>query len=303
MSSLQGMRIRYLAVNFLKDDTDYDKVMAFKKQAASFGLEIADAGCPSLQKCPQIHLGKPDRDFWIGQYNNFTRTLGQAGIKVNYLAWQPNGIFRSKIGVGEHTRGQHAMICDMEEIASRPIANDRVYGEKKIWDNFEYFLEKALPVCERADVRLALHPNDPPVESLGGVHSLIWNSDCYRKAFQLADNSPYLGMKMCVGCWLGNPAFGNLMEDIREFTENGKIFVVHFRNVSGTIPYFEETLPEDGYGDMYGILKQFHDCGYEGQINIDHPFFCADGKTMSKISESYLMGYLKGLLYTLERKK
>ena len=301
MRSLKGMGIQYLAVNFLEGDTDYESVRRFQEKAASYGLEIADAGSPSLQKCPQIHLGKPDRDMWIDRYNEFTRTLGRAGIKVNYIAWQPNGIFRSRIDKGEHTRGQCSMICDMDEIQARPIANDREYGEEEIWDNFQYFLQRALPVCEKADVRLALHPNDPPVCSLGGVHSLIWNSECYRKAFRLADNSPYLGMKMCVGCWLENQEFGNLMEDIREFTQQGKIFVVHFRNVSATIPYFEETLLEDGYADMYAILEQLVRCGYDGQINIDHAFFNPDGKGMSKLSEAYFLGYLKGMLNAAQR--
>lgn len=300
MQSVRGMGIHGLAVNFLDGDTDYDSVMRFKERASHYELEIVDAGCPSLQKCPQIHLGKDDRDYWIDKYNEFTRTLGKAGIKVNYIAWQPNGIFRSRIDVGKYTHGEKAMICDMEEIASRPIANDREYEEQEIWDNFKYFIDRALPVCEEADVKLALHPNDPPVCSLGGVHSLIWNTECYNKAFALAGESPYLGMKMCIGCWLENRKFGNLMEDIRTFTKRGKILVVHFRNVSSEIPYFEETLMEDGYADMYAIMEQLYRCGYDGPLNIDHPFFNPDGKGMSKLSEAYLLGYMKGLLHSVE---
>ena len=301
MQAVRGMGIRYLAVNFLPDAVDYDSVMRFAERAAAYDLQIADAGCPALQKCPEIHLGKPGRDEWIEKYNNFTRVLGKAGIKVNYIAWQPNGIFRSRIGVGKYTRGEKAMICDMDELYARPVANDRAYTQEEIWDNFKYFLDRALPVCEEADVRLALHPNDPPVPEVCGVPSLIWNTKCYKKAFELAGNSPYLGMKMCVGCWLESRDFGDLMEDIRTFTEQGKIFVVHFRNVSGTMPYFEETLMEDGYADMYGILEQLARCGYDGQINIDHSFFNPDGKGMSKTSEAYFMGYLKGMLGSLER--
>ena len=119
-------------------------------------------------------------------------------------------------------------------------------------------------------MRLALHPNDPPVPEVCGVPSLIWNTECYKKAFELAGNSPYLGMKMCVGCWLESENFGNLMEDIRTFTEQGKIFVVHFRNVSGTMPYFEETLLEDGYADMYAIMKAIYDTCPDTYVRPDH---------------------------------
>ncbi len=302
MQAVRGMGIQNLAVNFFAEDANYDSIMKFLERAHHYDLEIADAGCPSLQKCPQIHLGKKDRDIWIDKYNDFTRALGKAGVRVNYIAWQPNGIFRSRIGVGKHTRGEYSMICDMDEIQARPAANDREYSEKEIWYNFEYFISKALPVCEEADVRLALHPNDPPVSSLGGVHSLIWNAECYDRAFKAAGNSEYLGMKMCVGCWLENEAFGNVLEDIKKYTEQKKILVVHFRNVSGTLPYFEETLLEDGYADMYEILEQLVHCGYDGQINIDHPFFLPGGKGISPVSEAYLLGYMKGMLHSIERK-
>lgn len=296
LQAIRGMGIQYLAVNFLPNAADIENVLAFKARAARFGLTVADAGCPALQKCPQIHLGKPDRDVWIKKYNDFTRVLGQAGIDVNYLAWQPAGIFRSQIGEGQHTRGEHAMICDLEKLQARPLAADRSYSQEEIWDSFHYFLDQALPVCEKTGVRLALHPNDPPVESLCGIPSLIWNTGCYRRAFELAGNSPFLGMKMCIGCWLESASFGNLMEDIEAFTRQGKILVVHFRNVSSTLPYFEETLLEDGYGDMFSILEQLARCGYEGQINIDHPFFDRASGKISPLSEAYFLGYLKGML-------
>ncbi len=190
----------------------------------------------------------------------------------------------------------------MDEINARPLANDRKYSEKEIWDNFQYFLERTLPVCEETGVKLALHPNDPPVESLGGVHSLIYNTECFQRAFDLSGNSPYLTMKMCIGCWLESDSFGNLNEDIVRFTKEDKISIVHFRNVSGQMPYFEETLLEDGYTDMFGIMQQLVGAGYDGFLNIDHPFFNENGKGMSDISAAYFTGYMKALLHIAERK-
>ena len=301
MQSIRGMGIEYLAVNFLMEDATYDGIMKFKEKAARCHLTISDAGCPNLQKCPDIHLGKPTRDLWIERYNEFTRALGKAGIPVNYLAWQPNGIFRTRIGSGIHNRGEQSFICDMDEILSRPISNDREYGEEEIWNNFKYFMDRALPVCEEAGVKLALHPNDPPVPSLGGVHSLIWNTDCYKRAFAMVENSPYLTKKMCIGCWLESENFGNLMDDIKTFCQEDKISIVHFRNVSSVMPYFEETLLEDGYADMYAIMKQLIQCGYNGYLNIDHPFFNQDGKTISDTSAAYFMGYMKGMLHSAEK--
>ena len=296
----QGQGIHYLAVNFVGDDANYDGIMRFQERAAKYDLQISDAGCPQLQKCPSIHLGREDRDEWIAKYNEFTRALGKAGVPINYIAWQPNGIFRTRIGAGKYNHGQNSFICDLEEIKSRPISNDRVYGEAEIWDNFRYFLEKALPVCEESGVKLALHPNDPPIPEAGGVACLIWNSECYRRAFALAGNSPYLTMKMCVGCWLESDSFGDLYKDIDEFVKADKLPIIHFRNVSGQLPYFEETLLEDGYADMYKLMKHIVRSGFDGYLNIDHPFFDADGKGFSERSAAYYTGYMKALLHCAE---
>lgn len=300
MQAARGMGIHYLAMNCRPEDANVEALSKFIERSERYDLEILDAGCPQLQKCSSIILGKPDRDEWIEKYNDFTRVLGKVGVKVNYIAWQPNGVFR-KIGKGKYTRGENAFICDMDEINAQPIANDRVYGEEEIWDNFKYFLDKTLPVCEEADVKLSLHPNDPPVPETAGCHNLIWNTESYRRAFQLANDSPYLTMKLCVGCWLEDPKFGDLMNDIMEFTKAGKITVVHFRNISSPMPYFEETLMEDGYADMYEIMKQLVRAGYDGGISIDHAFFNQSGHGMSTMSSVYFLGFMKGLLDAAEK--
>jgi mannonate dehydratase len=301
MEQVRGMGVEYLAVNFRDEDANYKSVKEFQDRAGRHDLKIGNAGNPALQKCTSIILGKTDRNTWIRKYNEFTKVLGQAGIPINYLTWQPNGILRTRVGAGKYNRGQNSFICDMDEINSRPILNGREYGEQEIWDNFRFFMDRALPVCEQSGVKLSLHPNDPPVASLGGVHSLIYNAGCYEKAFDLVGNSPYLTMKLCIGCWLESSSFGNLKEDIRRFTQQHKISIVHFRNVSGQMPYFEETLLEDGYADMYEIMKQLVAAGYDGFLNIDHPFFRSDGKGMSDISAAYLTGYMKALLNAAEK--
>lgn len=148
MRRVQGMGIEYLAANFVGEDACYDGIVRFQERAARYGLKISNAGCPQLQKCPSIHLGKPDRDEWIEKYNEFTRALGKAGVSVNYIAWQPNGIFRTKIGAGKYNHGQNSFLCDLDEIKARPIANDREYGEDEIWSNFQYFLTRPC-LCAR----------------------------------------------------------------------------------------------------------------------------------------------------------
>ena len=296
LAFIREMGIRYLNLNVMPPQANEEDLQREKERLARFDLEISDLACPPLQKNPAIILGRSDREEQLDRFCAFVRLAGHMGVKIVSVAWQPNGIFRTGRACRPCTRGGVSPYVDMAEIAARPVSNDREYGQEEIWANFAYFLRRMLPVCEASGVRLALHPNDPPVESLGGVHSLIYNTACYERAFRLANNSPALGIKLCVGCWLeGGEAFGNLMEDIRSLCERDKILVVHFRNVSGRLPYFEATLSEDGYADMYAIMKQFVRCGYEGYMSVDHAFAGHPSMGGTLGAFAYPTGHMKGL--------
>jgi len=294
---IKQMGIDNVFVLFKDEDTDYDSVMRFMERLNKFDLTVTDAGNTNIYKSDSIHLGLPDRDECIKKYNDFTRLLGKAGISIGYVTWEPNNVLTTKVAVGQYTRRTPARIVDIEQLKQHPFTHGREFGKEEIWDNFKYFLDRALPVCEEANVKLAIHPNDPPVPMLNGIHNLITSAEDYKRAFEIAGNSPYLGMKLCTGCWLeGGEYFGNLLEDIEYFVKNDKVFIVHFRNVSATIPYFEETLLEDGYMDMYKVMKQLVKCDYKGTIHVDHvPNFVEScGGTHSALAYSF--GYMKALL-------
>lgn len=295
------MGIEYISVMF-RGDWDYDSVCRLQERMAGFDLKITDAGDFSVFKNPIIHLGLPGRDEQIDRYNQFTETMGRCGIKMVSLAWQPDGAVRSYKRIGEHTRGSVSGIVDMDEILQRGPSHERVYSEDEIWENFRYFLERTLPVCEKAGVKMALHPNDPPAACVMGVPSLIYNSEGFKRAFELAGDSPYLGMKLCVGCWLeGGEAFGNLMEDIDYFVSRGKVLAVHFRNLSAPMPYFEEVLLEDGYAEMYSIMKRLVQSGSDALISVDHASHGVPEFGGMAGAYGYSTGYMKGMLYAAER--
>lgn len=154
---------------------------------------------------------------------------------------------------------------------------------------------------------MALNPNDPPVPYLGGVGSLIITADDYRRAFDPANDSPYLGMKLCTGCWLeGGLLFtDNMLDDIDEFVRCGKVFEVHFRNVSGPLNsdysgYFEETLVQDGYADMYEIMKQFIRSGYNGPIFCDHSHRSVNPEVLgARTNMATSNAFIQGLIYAV----
>ncbi len=296
------MGIEAVSVMFRENDWDYDSVCRLQERMARYDLRITDGGSFSVFKNPVIHLGLEGRDEEIARYNRFTTVMGRCGIPVCSLAWQPDGAVRSYNRVGQHTRGSVSGIVDMEEIAARKPSHGRVFSEEEIWYNFKYFLDRTLPVCEKAGVKMALHPNDPPAACVMGIPSLIYNRQGFERAFELAGDSPYLGMKLCVGCWLeAGDAFGNLMEDIAWFVGRGKVLAVHFRNLSGPMPYFEEVMLEDGYGDMYGIMKQLVRCGCDALISVDHASHGVPEFGGMAGAYGYSTGYMKGMLLAAER--
>ncbi|MTK06169.1 MAG: D-mannonate dehydratase [Hungatella sp.] len=294
---IKQMGVKYVYVIFKDEHTDYDSVMKFLERLKKYDLTVTDAGNVHLYKNDKIHLGLPGRDEAIEAYNRFNRILGKAQIPVVYMTWEPNQVLTTRFGEGKETRGGIGRIVDLEELKTRPYSHGRLYTKEEMWDNFKYFLDRVLPVCEEANVKIALHPNDPPVDCLLGISNLITSADDYRHAFELSGNSPYLGMKMCFGCWLeGGERFGNIIEDIRYFVENKKVFLVHFRNVSSTMPYFEETLLEDGYADMYELMKQLVRYDYDGAIHVDHVPVWGESVGGENSSWAYSTAYMKALL-------
>lgn len=307
LSFIREMGIEYVEINVREEDTTPEKLKEISHRLSGFGMKISIVSCNSLQKNDVIDLnlteknGQPaSRDAEIAKFNRFVRNVATIGVDTVSVAWQPTGIKRSGMAVGKYTRGGTAMFCDMADIEKKPNDYDRTYSEEEVWENFAYFLEKITPTCVECGVRIALHPNDPPVPSLCGVGSLIWNMDGYRKAFAM-DKAGIVGCKLCVGCWLeGGDSFGDLLSDIAEMQAQNRIVCVHFRNVTSTIPMFEEVLSEDGYANMYAIMKQFVICGYEGPISIDHAFKGYESVGGRLASQAYPTGHMKGMLQAIE---
>lgn len=292
---LQQTGIHYAAASFAEEDADYDSVCRLQERLRRRNIEITDAGCGAIFKNPAISLGLPDRDRAIDRYIRFHEGLVKAGIYLGYVAWQPLGVIRSRTGTGKFSRNAVTTIVDWKQMSAGDADGKLKYSEEQMWDNFRYFIERVLPFCQATGMRLALHPNDPPVPAYGGIPGIIHSTVGYRKAFDIAGNSPYLGMKLCTGCWLeGGENFGNLLEDIESFKE--RIFVVHFRNVSSPLPYFEETLPEDGYGNMVNIMEKLVEAEVDAVISVDHVFQFPEPVNGRTAMFGYFTGYMKGLL-------
>jgi mannonate dehydratase len=275
------------------EQRSYEYLARLHERVEAHGIRLYNVGNIAVAKNDKIHLALPGRDQAIADFQAFVRDLGRAGIDVTTFTWEPTQVWSSAPG---ETRGASARGVDLDEMLRRPYTHGRAYSEDEIWANYTYFIREMMPVCEEAGVRLALHPNDPPSpQPLGGIPCLIHSFDTYRRAFTLAE-SPALGMEFCCGCWLeGGAGFGDIFAGIRAFTAEDRILIVHFRNVTAPLPVFTETFLDNGYADMYAIMKTFVQAGYRGTMILDHsPKFA--GEYAKGGGTAYAIGYMRALM-------
>ena len=254
--------------------TNYETMAALRDRTAAAGLTLYNTGNVNLGKSPRIHLGLPGRDEDIDRFAAMLRDMGKAGIFTTTFTWEPDQVWSS---APSQSRFATARSVDLAELKKHGFTHGREYSLDELWDNFAYFMRAIIPVAEETGVRLSLHPNDPPVDSLGGIPCLINSRERYERAFELAD-SRMLGMEFCTGCWLeGGAAFGDMLASIADFVAQERIFIAHFRNVSAPLPRFTETFLDNGYFDMYRAMRAFVAGGYAGTMILDHtPAFVGD---------------------------
>lgn len=276
--------------------TNYEFLAKLKDQVARAGLTLHNVGNMSLGKSPRIHLGTAGRDEDIARFAQFLRDLSRAGIKTTTFTWEPDRVWSSAPGESRHAKARRV---DLAELKARPLTQGRVYDLDELWENFAYFMRAIIPVAEETGVRLALHPNDPPADALGGVPCLINSRERYERAFAIA-GSPALGMEFCTGCWLeGGSGFGDMLASIAHYLRERRILIVHFRNVSAPLPVFTETFLDNGYFDLYGAMKALVAGGYDGTIILDHtPVFA--GEYHLGAGTAYAIAYMRALIERAE---
>ena len=238
----------------------------------------------------RIKLGLPGRDDDIELYKNMLVNIGKAGIPFlcyNFMAGI--GWYRNQTDLRE--RGG-ALTCgfDGETVEKTP----EIISSEQVWENYRYFIERVLPTAEQSGVRMGLHPDDPPIPSLGGYGRFLYNADGFRRALSLSD-SPSHGITFC------QANFFAMGEDvpalIREWKE--RIGFVHFRDVAGNRNHFVETFHDNGPHDMAELIRVYRDIGFDGVVRTDHaPSMEGEGAATGYqiLGHLFALGYLKGLI-------
>jgi mannonate dehydratase len=278
---------------------DYMDLLHLIKRYEDFGfrVEVFEPGYEWELHNVRIGTDKDRRDEEIVQCKTLIRNLGALGVPVlcyNFMAhfnWVRTSLAIPTRGGALVTGYDHALMKDA------PLTGAGVVTEEQLWENLRHFLREVVPVAELAGVRLALHPDDPPVSPIRGIARIITNAAALKQAIELVP-SEYSGVTFCQGtlATAGEP----ISQTIREFGRRNRIFYVHFRDVRGTANKFSETFHDDGQTDMAAAIRAYKEIGFEGAVRVDHvPTMEGednDNPGYESMGRLFALGYLKGLL-------
>ncbi len=277
---------------------DYLELLQLRTRIESYGLRLEAIENVPLYFYQRCILGLPGRDKQIENYQETVRNMGRAGIPILGYHWMANSVWRTSRD--EPTRGgARTTVYDHALAKDAPLSFGREYTENELWANYEYFIRSILPVAREWGVTLALHPDDPPVDSLGGVPRIFRNIGGFKRAIEEIAPASHHKLDFCMGTW-AEMGVEKMFEGMKYFGRKDRIAYVHFRNVRGSVPYTTETFIDEGDVDVVRAMRLLIDVGFDGLIIDDHVPQMVDDTLWSHRGRAYATGYIKGLLRGLQ---
>ena len=276
----------------LNSDTEWsvEELVTLRERVEAAGIRLNAIENVPISFYDKLMLGLPGKEEQLASMKTTIRNLGRAGIPMFGYHWMPSGVWRNT--TVEVRGGAAATGFDLATVDDE-LTHDREYSEAELWENYEYFVRELVPVAEEADVKLCLHPNDPPVESLGGIPQLFRSFESFERAMNVVP-SPNHGLEFCLGCW--SEMGEDVLEVIRHFGERDQLFYVHFRDVDGSVPQFNETFLDEGNYDSVTVLKTLLDVGFDGLVIPDHVPHVEGDTDWEHRARAHAVGYLNGMI-------
>ena len=289
------------------------------KELKTLRAEIEDSGLVlgAIENLDPAHwhdilLDGPQRPQQIEKVKTIIRRLGEAGIPVlgyNFSLAGVCGRVTAPLGRGNAiTLGMDGPAEDM------PIPNGMVWNmvydrnasagtlppisHEELWRRLQRFLEEVIPVAEQSGVRLAAHPDDPPMPFMRQQPRLVYQQSMYQRLIDIAP-SPSNMLEFCLGT-LAEMTEGDLYATVEQYSSQKRLAYVHFRNVSGKVPHYHETFIDDGDIDMLRILAILHRNEFDGVLIPDHSpqMACA---APWHAGMAHTLGFMKAAIMAIER--
>ena len=289
---------------------------ALRERCSADGLRIDGLENVPLRNFGDVQRGGPRRDEQLDGYRTTLRNMAATGYDLlgyNFLAAY---VWRTDM----RAAGRGGATVTAFDLAAARVHGNALAAYKltppdepaqpltaaDLWANHQYFLDAVLPVAQECGVRLALHPDDPPVDvPLGNTARIFTSPQSLRRAYEQAGRSPAWALNLCLGTIseMGGQAAADQVIDF--FGPRGAIAYVHFRDVRGTVPAFAECFLGEGNLDPAAVLRRLHRAGFAGFVVDDHvPAVIGDADTWGDTSSeaycsrgrAHAIGYLQGVL-------
>jgi mannonate dehydratase len=249
----------------------------------------------SLSLSGRILMGLPGAEEDLARVNTHIEAAGAAGLRVMPYSFTALRASEGYYLLDRGGRGAELRAFDLDRIRDRPpVAEVGVIDRESMWHNLSTFLRAVVPVAERARVRLAAHPNDPPVAMYRGVAQPLRTLEDLRRLIAVVD-SPSNGIYLDTGVVTEMGADASAA--IRFFGARDRISQVHFRNVHVEIPFerYTEEFIDVGDCDMLGAMQALHDVDYQGMVEPDHTPGISGDTTDTWIGWAFTIGHILGL--------
>jgi mannonate dehydratase len=286
------------------------------EEMAAIKRDINDAGLEweAIENLDPAHwhdvlLDGPRREKHIGNIQTIVRRMGEVGIPTlgyNFtiagVASRVTGPFArgGAISVGadgvDETPISNGMVWNMVYDANAPRGVLPEISHDELWRRLEGFLEALLPVAEEAGVKLAAHPDDPPMPRVRRQPRLVYQHAMYQRLIDI-NPSPANNLEFCVGT-LGEMTEGDIYETVDHYSKQGRVAYVHLRNVIGKAPHYKEAFIDDGDIDMARVLAILDENGFDGVVIPDHtPQMSCDAPWHAGMAHA--LGFVAGVLKRL----
>lgn len=242
-----------------------------------------------------------ERDRKLEEIAENIEKAARVGVKVITMHWTLIPIRRNGHTPGRGGSSYHSFRLE-ENWQDLPVEAHGRVNYDEYWERISYFLRTLIPICEQYDVRLAVHPYDPPglprgyqgVDNWDAAPASVFDS---LKRYESIVDSPYNGFQLCLGTimeGLENPKT-ELLPIVRYFAEKGKIYQIHMRNIRGGLHNFQEVYIDEGEADFIEVIRILRDTGYAWSICPDHvPTHPDDPRGYQAFAQAF--GYIQGLI-------
>jgi mannonate dehydratase len=291
----------------------YEELRDLKQAINGEGLELAAIENLDPSHWYDVLLDGPQKEEQLDDVKTIVRRMGKAGIPCL-------GYNFSIAGVWGHVQGNFARggaetvgFLGGDGPKETPIPNGQVWnmtydpaappgtvGEvtsEQLWQRLADFLQAVVPAAEEAGVRLAAHPDDPPMPTLRGAARLVYQPRLFQKLLDIYPSRSN-ALEFCQGT-VTEMTDGDVYETIDRYTKQGSVAYVHFRNVRGKVPHYYEVFLDEGDVDFVRAMKIYKKNGFDGVMIPDHTpqMTCA---ASWHAGMALALGYMRGIIATLQ---